>query len=97
MTCMLIAEMRAKPGNVDKIRNFLSAELPKTRGYEGCLSVLVVQNQDDPNSIILLEHFATRGHYERYLKWRTDTGTLAAVVEMIDGPISFRFCNFFGV
>jgi len=65
--------------------------------FDGCLSVVVVQNQDDLGSIILLEKFATREHYERYLQWRTDSGTVAQLVAVIDGPISVRFCNFSGV
>jgi quinol monooxygenase YgiN len=93
----VIIEFRAKPTRIDAVKAWMSARLPQAREFAGCESVLAVQDQDDPRSIILTEQFASRRQYEAYLHWRNHSGTVAELVELIDGPITFRFCNLVGI
>ena len=51
----------------------------------------MVQNQDDTNTLVLIEQWDTRGQYEKYLAWRQESGTLAKIVELLDGPPSIRY------
>ena len=97
MACQVILEFRIKDDCIEKLRGWLKEVLPATRGYKGCISISVIQNQDAPTSIAVVEQWESREHYEEYLQWRTKTGVLNAMVDMMDGEPSFRFFNYFGV
>src|SRR5262245_17674962 len=97
MTCQVIVELRARRDSLDRLRRWMREKLPDTRAYDGCVSVYVVQDQDEPTAILLLEQFVTRSHYESYLQWRTASGAVEELVTMLEGEPSFRYCDYFGV
>jgi len=97
MTCQVIFEFRVKEDCIEKLRAWVREVLPDTRGYDGCNSLYFIQNQDDATDFMAVEQWETRQHYEKYLQWRTETGVLDAMVEMMDGEPSFRFFDYFGV
>ena len=97
MTCQVILEFKAKEDAVESIRSYLREILPDTRSYDGCVGLNITQNLDDPTSFAVVEQWDTRKHYENYLQWRTDTGVLDKLAEMIDGEPSIRFFSYFGV
>ncbi len=74
MTCQVILEFRIKQDYMEKFQPWVREILPDTRGYDGCVSISVTQNQDDTAAIAIVEQWNTRQHYEKYLQWRTDTG-----------------------
>ena len=41
------------------------------------MTLHVVQNQDDPTGIVIIEQWETRVQYEKYLAWRTKRGDMA--------------------
>ena len=47
--------------------------------------------------LAVIEQWEARGHYERYLGWRTETGVLDSLVAMMDGEPLFPFFDYFGV
>ena len=55
MSCQVILEFQAKPDCVEKVRGFLKGALPDTRAFDGCMTLHVVQNQDDPTGIVIIE------------------------------------------
>ncbi len=60
--------------------------LVDTRAFDGCESVEVYVDADNPDTIVLWEKFATRAHHEAYLAWRIETGMLdGAYVEVVTG------------
>jgi quinol monooxygenase YgiN len=97
MSCQVILELKAKPGCIDKVRAFLRKVLPDTRGYAACITLHAIQNQDDPSTILIVEQWATRQHYEKYLAWRTESGVMNEFVDLMAGPTSIRFFDYFGV
>ena len=50
--------------------------MPDTRAYDGCQSVDFYDNTETKGSMVLYELWDSRGHQERYLQWRSETGTL---------------------
>jgi quinol monooxygenase YgiN len=50
--------------------------LVATRAFEGCESVEVYTDADNPDTIVLWEKFATRADHEAYLGWRVETGMI---------------------
>ena len=54
----------------------LKSALVDTRAFDGCESIEVYVDADEPDTVILWEKFATRAHHEAYLAWRVETGLL---------------------
>lgn len=94
MSVRVILEFHLKPGNADAVKATLKEALVDTRAYEGCEDICVVQNQDDPNMLLILEQWATRANYDAYFKWRTDTGVIAAVSELCTKPLEPKYFDF---
>lgn len=97
MSCQVILELKAKPDCIEKARAFLRKVLPDTRSYAGCITLHVIQNQDDPTTIVIVEQWDTRQHYEKYLAWRTESGVMDEFGAMMAGPPNIRFFDYFGV
>ena len=93
MATMVLFEGRAKPEAVDLLKAALPNVFPETRKFKGCLGLSAYINADDGQTIIFVESWETREHYERYLAWRTETGVIAKLESMLQGPPSIRFFN----
>lgn len=97
MTCQVLLEFSVKDDAIEALRTWLRRILPDTRGFDGCVSIAVTQNQDEPTAITVVEQWVSRQHYEKYLQWRTDNGDLEELVGMMAGEPKFRFFDYFGV
>jgi quinol monooxygenase YgiN len=91
MSVMVILEMQSNTGNTEQIKATLKDLLPDTRKYDGCQSVEVFDNQDDPNNLVLVQHWNSRQQYETYLNWRTETGALGTFVSMTSQDPTIRY------
>ena len=91
MAVIVILEVKAKPGTGNDLVSTFKELLPDTRAYEGIIDINVLQNQDDPDSLIAYERWETRAHYEKYLAWRTETGVIDALDEATVGEPSIRY------
>ncbi|HCU88467.1 MAG TPA: antibiotic biosynthesis monooxygenase [Gammaproteobacteria bacterium] len=97
MTCQVILDIRVKEALLEDFRSWMRRTLPETRAYDGCNNLYIVQNQDDPLALVVIEQWDTRLKYEKYLAWRTETGVVDELVAMLDGEPTFRFFDYFGV
>ena len=97
MTCLVLIEFRAKKESIETMLGWLLQILPETRCREGCVSVAVTRNQDDPATFAFVELWDSRQHYERYFAWRQQEGVLDELAKMVDGEASFRFFDYVGV
>lgn len=91
MSTFVLLEFETKPDKVEAVKDFLKSVLPDTRAYEGFESLVVHQNQEEPATFVMYEQWSTRPNYEAYLAWRTETGALNELVEMLARPPSIRF------
>ena len=89
----VILESKAKPGLGNGLVEKLREILPDTRSYDGNQSVDVYQEADDPDTVIIHSHWDSKGHWEKYMAWREETGVMSAFVEAMEGPPSFRLLN----
>ena len=72
----------------------LSAALPETRAFDGCIGVTTHRDLDDPSKVLLIEEWETREHQLAYLKWRAETGLLDAIGPMLAGePVISAYSN----
>ncbi|MDP7642977.1 MAG: putative quinol monooxygenase [Alphaproteobacteria bacterium] len=91
MAVTVILEVKAKAGTGDDLLATFREIFPETRGYDGCIALDTYRNQDDPDVIVLIEKWRSRGQYEKYLGWRQDSGTFGRVAEGFAGAPSIRY------
>jgi len=96
MSVVVLLELQVKPEAVNEVKATFKQILPDTRSYAGCLGVEVNSNQDDNGNIVLVEHWESRDHYQKYLAWRTETGALAALGASLTGPPKIRYYDHVG-
>ena len=87
---LVLAEFSPAEGKRADVLKWLAGVLPETRAYDGCKSLSVYQEMDS-NKIILVEHWETKEKFIAYRDWRVETGSLAALAEMLDSDPVFRF------
>jgi len=91
MAVMVLLEGKARPDSVDRLKAALPNLFPDTRRYEGCRGITAHTNVDDGLAVVFVEHWDTRAHHERYLRWRTETGVIAELVGMLEAPPTIRY------
>jgi quinol monooxygenase YgiN len=70
----IIWEMKTDDARRDALEQYLRGTLDDTRAHDGCESVVVHRNSDDPNHIIMVERWATHEQYQAYVAWRATLG-----------------------
>ena len=93
MAGTVILEVKAKPGTGDNLVSVFRQILPDTRSYDGCISLELIQNQDDPDVLIAYECWETREHYEKYFAWRKETGALDTLGPLLVDAPNIRYFN----
>jgi quinol monooxygenase YgiN len=87
----VLADLNIKPEAVDETLKGLGEILPDTRAYDGCLALEVVQDQADAGHVVLVEQWESPDHHKAYVAWRTETGTLAGLAEVLTQPPTFTY------
>mgnify|MGYP006268976109 CR=1 FL=1 len=91
MPCYVMLEFTAKKGIGPLLLEGLRAELPATRARDGCQSLELTVNQDNPDNMIIVMRWQSRKHYEVYRAWREANGDVSRFAEATDGGLSTRF------
>jgi len=91
MSVLVLLEPEAAEGKVDEMIETFRTVLVDTRAFDGCESVTVHRDQDSPNRLVLVERWASRPHYERYLQWRAERGDLDRLGALAVGPPVIRY------
>ncbi len=91
MSVTVLLAVTAKPECRDALIEMFVQNFRQTRIYDGCIDVYMTVGDDDPNEILLVQQWASRPHYARYLAWRAETGVVDKLAAMADGEASIRF------
>jgi len=91
MAVTVLLELKAKSGTGGGLVEVFKQILPDTRKFDGNISVTTYQNQDDPDTVVLIEEWESRPAYEKYLGWRQETGALDQLGQAIEGAPSIRY------
>jgi len=98
MVCQVVIEFRSTEGvSEQEILSWMRKVLPDTRAAEGCVSVAVTRDQDDPRNFMFVEQWETRSHYGKYFEWRRQTGVLGDLSAFFEEGTSFRFFDYVGL
>ena len=95
MSIIVTVEFQTQPDKTQDLKVALKGALPDTRAYDGCEKVVATTNSDDPAQVVLVEKWASRPQYEKYLQWRVDTGLLDAIGPMLTGPPAIKYLEEF--
>ncbi len=91
MSLLVLLEIEAKDGKVDEMIEVLARNLGDTRARPGCESVTVHRDQDKPNTVLLVERWATREDDDAYRAWRAGDGAIAEMGPLVAGGRSIRY------
>ncbi len=90
MSTLVTLEGIAKAESVQELKDFMKRHLPDTRSYDGCQDITAYLNEDG-RTMVAVEHWDSKEHYQKYLAWREETGVLADLAAMLDGEPTIRF------
>ena len=91
MSVLVNLQLNVKPGQVPALLDMFKELLPGTRAYEGGHWVKLMKNLEHDNVLEAVSQWDSKEHYDAYLKWRVDTGAVAALTEFLDEEPVFRF------
>ncbi|MEM1204177.1 MAG: antibiotic biosynthesis monooxygenase [Acidobacteriota bacterium] len=90
MTIMVKVEAVAQPEKTTELVRMLQRGFPHTRAAPGCHDLTAYLNEDGV-SLVVIEHWESKAHYQSYLDWRTETGAIDALGALLQGPLEIRF------
>jgi quinol monooxygenase YgiN len=91
MACYVMLEFTAKPGTGSDVLEALRVALPDTRNEDGCESLDVTINQDNPDNMLLVMRWTSRRHYQTYRDWRETNGDVKRFADATVNGLSTRF------
>ena len=83
MSVLVIIDLKAKPGSVDELSSLLN--LAQARAHAGNQGVELTVSQDDPNHVVLAEHWESREAYEAFRAQLEESGEWQTLVALLDG------------
>ncbi len=89
MSHTVILEINCKPGMGTAMMRGLLRSLADTRAYEGAELIEAYVDSDNPDRIVVWEKWASRAHQEAYLNWRTETGAMDSMADVVSEPPRF--------
>lgn len=63
----VVAIIKAKPGEEDRVRQALLDLIPPTRKEKGCINYDLHVSRDDPGRFVFLENWSTQADLDRHL------------------------------
>ena len=91
MSIIVTFDVRAKAGQENALRTLFDETLPDTRKFEGCISVAIYSENNHPDNIFMVEEWASKSAYEKYLAWRGERGDIEKLVKLIQREPVIRF------
>ena len=91
MGVVVLLELQVKPEAVNDVKGMLKENLPDTRGYDGCQGLEVYDNMDETGNLVIYSRWASRPQHEKYLAWRTETGTRDKMGTLMKAPPRLRY------
>ena len=74
------------PERLDEFLEILKETAPGTRSFDGCVSFDIWVDTDTAGNVLFYEIWESRAQQEKYLAWRTETGLIEAVGELLAAP-----------
>ena len=83
MSVTVLLEAPVKAEEISNMKSYLAEVFPETREYDGCQGMDVYFNTENEGNMVMVEHWDSRAHHEKYLAWRTETGVMDKLGAML--------------
>lgn len=94
MAITVVLEMQVKPEKIDEFLSTMETALKDTRAYQGCRSVITLQDAENPGRIVLWEEWDKREDQESYIAWRqTPEGAVDGIQDMVTAAPTVTYLN----
>ena len=91
MSTLVTNELFAQPGRGDDVANLLVEILGESLQHDGCETIRILRDQDDPDHVTGLTQWTGRHNFEVYLSWRTERGFTGTFEAMLTGPFVIHY------
>ena len=91
MPFTVLLRLKIKPEFVAGLDADFAENLPDTRNFDGCHDLVAYRNQDNPAEIIEVQRWESKPHYDKYITWRTESGTAGHLISMLAEPPEIQF------
>ena len=90
MTVSVLLEGVLKEGEVENFTELCREAYKVTRAYDGCLGINLTLNVENKNNFVMTETWVSKEHYEKYLAFRSEDGTVELIGSLCDQGPSIR-------
>ncbi|MDC0186510.1 antibiotic biosynthesis monooxygenase [Gammaproteobacteria bacterium] len=90
MTVSVLLEGVLKEGQVEKFTELCKKAYKVTRAYDGCQGINLTLNVENNNNFVMTETWESKEHYEKYLAFRNEDGTVELIGSVCDEGPSIR-------
>ena len=91
MSTLVTNELFAQPGRGDDVANLLLEILGESLQHEGCETIRILRDQDDPDHVTGLTQWTERHNFGDYLAWRTERGFTGEFEAMLTRPFVIHY------
>lgn len=81
----VLLTLQVAPDRMAEFEAMMTVEAPLTRGFEGC-DLFEIYATETPGEVLFLEHWASKGHSDRYGEWRAGRGDFERLGAFFTAP-----------
>src|SRR3954465_16062025 len=97
MPVRVVVRLQARPGEGEKLLEVVRKITPGSTSKEGAGAFELLRDLDDPNTLVMLEHWRDRADHEAYVRWRAETQTgVAELGAVLAEPPEIRYLETVG-
>ena len=93
MSIGVIVNLEFKPGGAASMIETMKERLPFTRSYDGCEDIQMYTDHDNPDHIVLVERWASRAHYDKYLEWAMAQASTQEAVQAAQREMTIQYLD----
>ncbi len=90
MSVLVQVEVEVKPERLEALKAMLKQGFPHTREFAGCQAITAYLNEDG-KTMVVVEHWDSKAHYQRYYDWREQSGALEQLASCFQTPANIRY------
>jgi quinol monooxygenase YgiN len=95
MSITLLVTLVAKPASIGEIAQVMTEVKDYLPKIDGCESVRIVRDLDEPARFSLIESWSSRGHHETYQRSIAESGGWGHILEhLASEPVSTYYEDF---
>ncbi len=91
MSIVITFDVQAKDGQVQALISLFTDTLDDTRAFDGCINVELHTETISPNTVFMVEEWASKSAYDKYLAWRGERGDMEKLMSLVAAKPTIRF------